>query len=140
MLKIQVVFETEGFDPRDPTGEILISDGPNRIWQEHAYLDSWLDGLIRGLQEVEAGRSVSVDLVEEPDPLMLQPQDGGMKLIYDDTTVSVSSVDEFRRTLKSASMDFLDKLHIADEASDTELLNSIRKFVRTNLPQKRSRS
>jgi hypothetical protein len=132
MLKIQVVFEEEdGLDPIDPSGEILISDGRVRIWQKHAYLDSWLDALIRGLREVEAGKSTSVDLVEEPDPLMLQPQNGGIKLTYRDTTVSVDSIDEFRRALRSATEDFLGKLDAADKDGETELLNSIRKFSKS---------
>jgi hypothetical protein len=128
MLKIQVVFEEEGIDPIDPSGEILISDGGVRIWEKHVYLDSWLDALITGLKEVEAGKSASLDLVEEPDPLMLQPQNGGIKLTYRDTTVSVDSIDEFRWTLRSASVAFLRKLEAAGKDCETELRNSIREF------------
>jgi hypothetical protein len=128
MLKIQVVFEEEGIDPIDPSGEILISDGGVRIWEKHVYLDSWLDALITGVKEVEAGKRVSLDLVEEPDPLMFEPEGGGIKLTYRDTTVSVDSIDEFRRTLRSASVGFLRKLEAAGKDYETELRNSIREF------------
>lgn len=83
--------------------------------------------LVTGLKEVEAGKSASVDLVEEPDPLMLQAQNGGIKLTYQGTSISVDSLDEFRRTLRGASADFLRKLDAADQG-EPELLNSIRKF------------
>jgi len=131
MFIIQVSVEEEGrVDRMDPSGEILISDGGVRIWEKHVYLDSWLDALITGLKEVEAGKSVSVDLVEEPDPLMLQPENGGIKVTYRDTTVSVDSIDEFRRTLRNASMDFLRKWEAVDKVGETELSNSIRKFCK----------
>ena len=81
-----------------------------------------------GLREVEAGKSTSLDLVEEPDSLTFQPQNGGIKLTYRDTTVSVDSIDEFRRTLRSASLDFLRKLDAAGNDGETELRNSIREF------------
>ena len=134
MLKIQVSFEKEGgVDPIDPSGEILISDeGGVRIWEKHVYLDSWLDALITGLKEVEAGKSASIDLVEEPVPIMIQPQNGGIKLTYRDTTVSVGSIEEFRRTLRSASVDFLRKWDAAGKAGETELLNSIRRFSKAD--------
>ena len=133
MLEIKLVFEAEEFDPENPTGDIQITDGTNTIWQEHVYLDSWLDALISGLKEVEAGRSVSVDLVEEPDPLVLQPEHGGMKLTYAETTLYVNSIADFRQTLTRAGIDFLDQLHTVDEATDTELLNTIRTFVKNEV-------
>src|SRR5215207_2815751 len=108
MLKIKLEFEAEGFDPMNPIGEIEITDGTNKIWEEHAYLDSWLEALIKGLKEVEAARNVSLDLVEEPNPLVLQPENGGMKLTYGETTLYVKSIADFRRTLTTVIMDFLD--------------------------------
>jgi hypothetical protein len=129
MLKIQVIVEEGGgVDPINPSGEIVISDGEVRISERCVYLDSWLDALITGLKEVEAGKSASVDLVEEPDSLLLEPQNGGLKLTYRDTTIAVNSIDEFRQALKSASVDFLRKLDAAEEDGESELLKSIRKF------------
>ena len=129
MLKIQIIVEEDGgVDPIEPSGEILISDGGVRISERYVYLDSWLDALITGLKEVEAGKSATVDLVEEPDPLLFQPQNGGLTLTYRDTTISVNSVDEFRQALRSASVDFLRKLDVAEEDGESELLKSIRKF------------
>lgn len=131
MIKIRIVLEEDAeLDPIDPSGEILISDGMSRIWQKDAYLDSWLNALIEGLSQVEAGKTATIDLVEEPDPLVVQPQNGGIKLTFREASVSVDRIDEFRLALGNAVVDFLSKFDIADRDGETELLKSIRKFSR----------
>lgn len=128
-MNIRIVLDKEdGVDSLDPSGEILISDGRSLISEKHAYLDSWLDALIAGLKEVEAGKSASMDLVEEPYPLQFEPQNGGINITYRNTTVSLESIDEFRRVLRNAAQSFLDKVNPTERATENGLLDSIRNF------------
>ncbi|MGH9967447.1 MAG: hypothetical protein ACREBG_06390 [Pyrinomonadaceae bacterium] len=128
-MKIRIVLDEEdGIDSLDPSGEILISDGRSLISEKHTYLDSWLDALIEGLKEIQAGKRASIDLVEEADPLVFEPQNGGVRLTYGNTTVSVDSIEEFHRALRSATEDFLNRVNSAEEASENVLLDSIRRF------------
>ncbi len=120
--------ETTGVDSLDPSGEIVITDGRSFISEKHAYLDSWLNALIEGLKEVESGKTASIDLVEEPYPLIFEPTNGGIRITYQGTALSLERIKEFREALRSAAQQFLNQAEAAGQAPESELITSIRQF------------
>lgn len=120
-----ILDEQHGIDPVDPSGSIEITDGHNLISEKYVYLDSWLDALITGLKTVEDGKSVTVDLVEEPDQLTFEPHNGGLKMQYRESRLMFKSVRDFEAILRTALNDFLNQARPAN----SPIVHSIRKFV-----------
>ena len=56
MTEVRIVFDENGLDRVDPSGQISIIADDEAISAAYVYLDSWLDALITGLRAVEAGR------------------------------------------------------------------------------------
>jgi hypothetical protein len=131
-MEIRITLDEEDeFDPVDPGGAISIVSNGQAISARYVYLDSWLEALITGLKEIEAGRAANVDLIEEPDPLEFDPLNGGLKITYRNTTVMVKSIDEFREALRKAAKDFLDQMKPYERTENNQLLNSIRTFIQS---------
>src|SRR5258708_7920885 len=129
MTEVRIVFDEDGLDRVDPSGQISIIADDEAISAAYVYLDSWLDALITGLRAVEAGRSADIDLVEEPDPLIFQPQNGGLRITYRDKTLTLKSINEFHQALREAAKDFVDTLTPHQGTTGNQLLDSIRNFA-----------
>lgn len=121
--------EQDGLDPIDTLGNITVTDGERTIQEESTYLDSWFDALITGLKGVQAGKSLTVEIVEEPEPLIFKPDRFGLQISYQNQSIYVNKVDEFIQTLKRAAKDFLLRVDQMTGAERNQLLNLIRDFV-----------
>src|SRR2546425_11642503 len=83
----------EALDPDNLLGDITLSDAQTRLEERDTYIDSWLVALITGLQAVQAGQSISVDIPEEPAPLDFIPVSKEVHIAY---RTSVLSNCDFR--------------------------------------------
>jgi hypothetical protein len=92
----------ENVTSSDLLGEIRISDGRNTISEKLTYIDSWLEALEEGAKSLEHENSVSIDLIEEPDPLTFEKRDGYVKLSYGDMFIFVNTVDEIYSSVQVA--------------------------------------
>jgi hypothetical protein len=121
--------ESEKIDPIDPIGDILITDDQTTIGERLTYLDSWFDALITGLKTVEKGESIAVEIAEEPEKLVFEPWQEGMRISYRGQSISVAKISEFTTDLKLAANEFLNKLNCESEFDSNDLLQIIRDFV-----------
>ena len=73
------------------------------LQERQTYIDSWLDALITGLQAVQVGKAIQVDILEEPDPLVFEPVEKGVWLSYRAMAIEVESVEAFHGCSTSGS-------------------------------------
>ena len=121
--------ESEKIDPIDPIGDITIINNTTIITEKSTYLDSWFDALITGLKAVKQGKNIAVELVEEPEPIVFEPWEEGMRISYRDKYISISQISEFATALKIAGNDFINKFDSQAEFGSNDLLQVIRDFV-----------
>lgn len=86
----------------DLLGEIRISDGRNTISESVTYIDSWLEALEEGAKSLTHENTASVDLIEEPYPLIFEKRDSYIKLSYGDMFIFVNSVEEIDASVQNA--------------------------------------
>ena len=121
--------ESEKIDRIDPIGDITITNDTTTITEKSTYLDSWFDALITGLNAVKQGKNITVEIVEEPEPIVFEPWQEGMRLSYGDRTLLISKIAEFTTALKLAANEFLNKFERQTEVDSNNLLKVIRDFV-----------
>ncbi len=122
--------EEEPIDPENLLGDIILTEGETTILERNTYIDSWLNALITGVQGVQTGKRVTVDILEEPDPLVFEPLNGGMRLSYQNTAIVIDKIDNFVRGLRLAAHELLMKLDQIPGTESNEFLNSLRDFVK----------
>ncbi|MFB2875596.1 hypothetical protein [Floridanema aerugineum] len=121
--------KSEKIDPIDPIGDITITNNTTTITEKSTYLDSWFDALITGLKAVKQGKNIAVEIVEEPEPIVFEPWQEGMRISYRDKYILISHISEFATALKIAANDFLNKLDYQSDFDYNDLLQVIRDFV-----------
>jgi len=72
---------------------MIITDSHTILSVESTYLDSWFSALITGIKAVSAGNMVTVEVAEEPYPLIFGPWKSGMILSYKDRALQVKQID-----------------------------------------------
>jgi len=126
--------EQEGIDPIDPLGDMIITDSHTILSVESTYLDSWFSALITGIKAVNAGKRVTVEVAEEPDPLIFEPWKSGMIISYKDRALQVKKIDEFMESFRNAAHKFLCKVDNQTGCDRNPLLNLIRDFLAEKSP------
>ena len=121
-------------DPENLLGDITLSNESTVLQERQTYLDSWLDALITGLQAVQAGKARRVDILEEPDSLLVEPVEKGVRLSYRAMAIEVESVEALHDALLLAATAFLQKLAGVEGWERHTLLHGIHDFVSN--PQK----
>jgi hypothetical protein len=116
-------------DPENLLGDITLSNGHTVLQERQTYIDSWLDALITGVQAVQAGKAIRVDIPEEPDALIFEPVEKGVRLSYRALALEVENVEALHDALQLAATAFLQKLAGVEGWERNALLHSIRAFV-----------
>lgn len=116
-------------DPESLLGDIILSDEDTVLQEQQTYIDSWLDALITGLQAVQVGKAIRVEIPEEPDPLVFEPAERGVRLSYRATAIEVKSVEALHNALLLTASAFLQKLARVKGWERNTLLHNIWDFV-----------
>src|SRR5262249_44832383 len=119
----------EALDPNNLLGDITLSDAQTRLEERDTYIDSWLQALIAGLQAVQAGQSISVDIPEEPAPLVFIRVGKGVHIAYPTGVLNVESLEELRRAVCIAAEVLLRQVAAVQGGESKPPINSIRDFV-----------
>jgi hypothetical protein len=119
----------EALDPDNLLGDITLSNAQTRLEEHDTYIDSWLVALITGLQAVQAGQSISVDIPEEPAPLAFIPVGNGVHIAYWTRVLKVESLEDLRRAVCLAAEVLLRQVAAVQGRESNSLINSIRDFV-----------
>ncbi len=121
--------EEDGIEPLDPIGDISIAGDRTKIQEKSTYLDSWFDGLITGIETLQKGQKVAVEIVEEPELIIFEPASNGWRLSYREGWIEFSSISEFVRALKQAAAEFLLEVEPIPGSEENALLKNIHTFV-----------
>ena len=121
--------EARPLDPENLLGDITLSNGHTVLQERQTYIDSWLDALITGLQAVQAGKAIRVDIPEEPDALVFEPVEKGVRLSYRALALEVESVEALHGALLLAATALLQELAEVEGWERHALLHGIRDFV-----------
>ena len=105
------LYEEEGIDPIDLLGEIVLTDGQTTFRVEATYIDSWFEALIAGIKAIAAGNKLTVEVVEEPEPLIFEPGDGTMKILYQGQALKINDIDEVVDSLKKSARTLIEQLN-----------------------------
>lgn len=99
-MKIEWVFDREEpIDLENLLGDLSVSDADSTITVQSTYIDSWFVALIRGLRILQDGRSGSVEILEEPSPLVFELSEGKVWISYEHKRICAESLHEFQRSL-----------------------------------------
>jgi hypothetical protein len=119
----------EALDPDNLSGDITLSNVQTRLEERDTYIDSWLLALITGLQAVQAGQSISVDIPEEPAPLAFTPVGKGAHIAYRTRVLKVESLEKLCRAVCLAAEGLLRQVAAVQGGESNPPINSIRDFV-----------
>ena len=109
-------------------GDIIISNAHSKLSDKSTYLDSWFDVLIDGYQALKSNKKLTLEILEEPNPITFEPILNGFKITYGKQKLSFNSLKEFDQSLLTSAQDFLRQLE-QDNLSNFFLLNKIANFT-----------
>lgn len=129
-MKIDWQLYEEEFDPSDPVGVITLTGADGTVLhQEGAYIDSWLEALITGINAIADGGEGRVDLEDEADPLEFRRREdhveigfGELSLIVDDIAAARAEIDQSARLL-------IRRLESSDSADAEAIVASLRELL-----------
>lgn len=98
-MEIRFIKQKDANSP-DLLGDIYLSDGRNTISEALTYFDSWLDALKKGALSLADQNQVSIDLIEEPDPLIFEKRDGYIVLTYGNSFIFVKNAEEILEAIR----------------------------------------
>lgn len=105
--------ETESIEPDTPLGRITIRGERGSISEDNLMLDTFFEALSDGLSALTESDTVSIDTIDEPDPLVLQRNGDGVRLTFGKQTAEVGSRASFHEELLDAIENFLSYLDSA---------------------------
>lgn len=100
----------EPLNPDELLGEVKILSAREFIKEESTYVDSWLEALAKGAEQVRYEQVVTVDLVEEPDPLVFERREGRIRISHQNSSVHVQSEREILDAVQEATLSVLKSL------------------------------
>jgi hypothetical protein len=92
----------------DPVGTITLISGQNTLSEPYVYLDSWLNALREGVRKMTVVDKAEIDLIEEPDPLIFERTDGGIRISFKEKFVTVENVEEMDIAVAAALKELVD--------------------------------
>lgn len=103
----------------------------NGCIEEHdIFVDSWFAALILGLVAAERGRWGPVEIFEEPEPLVFEPEEGeSLRISYGNDSVTVPSTAELRKALRKAAWDFLEDANGRIDVEQDDPFDIIERFL-----------
>jgi len=119
----------EALDLDNLLGDITLSDAQTCFEERDTYIDSWLVALITGLQAVQVGQTMSVDIPEEPAPLAFIPVGQGVHIAYRSRVLKVESLEALRRAVCLAAEVLLQQVAGVQGGESNPSIHSIRDFV-----------
>jgi|SRR5215213_9137953 len=126
-MQIELTYDNgTPLDTESILGRIKLSKGEESIEEDNTYLDSWLIALIEGLDRIERNQRVSIDLVEEPDPLELDWTSGRLTIQYKSQKLVLDGKEELRTALKESARSMASKF---DSVEETLLLKRVLDFA-----------
>ena len=84
MKNVQYTLDDEGgIDPTDPLGNLTITgeDGSSLFLME-TFVDVWLLSLLRGLLSIGEHETLTVEVLEEPNTILMTSDSGIINLVY----------------------------------------------------------
>ena len=114
-------------------GTILIrDDNGNEISEELTYIDSWLFGLGESIFRFQRQETnFKVDLIEEPDYLIVVQSAEGLNLSYKENALHIKTFTEYKTCVVNAIKKFIDACSSSKEYGSLmieELENILTKF------------
>jgi hypothetical protein len=133
MFTLKVNFEKEtGLDAIDPLGDLTISDGVSTITVKTTYLDSWLAALVAGYNQAREANHVTVEVPEEPQPLLIDvTPEGLLSISYENQTLIPQAPKELKAALRRAAQTLLSAVDTLPDSQRNTFLDPIREFIST---------
>ena len=97
----------EGIDVYDPLGDIKILGDEGKIVEESTYLDAFFEALIEAVQNIEIGKSISVDPIVEPNNIEFDCQKDFLKVTYGQQQAVLFQRNQFVKEVQEAVEELL---------------------------------
>ena len=97
----------EGIDVYDPLGDLKILGDEGKIVEESTYLDAFFEALVEAVQNIEIGKSISVDPIVEPNNLEFDCQRDFLKVIYGQQQAILFQKNQFVKEVHEAVEELL---------------------------------
>ena len=120
----------EPLDPQEVLGEIKLVSGNESIEQTNTYIDSWLFALAENLNRIEEEQDLAIDLVDERDPLEINPTGTGSRIKYGAQSITVSNTIRVRPALIDAARRLTNLLRDSPGYRDNPMLLALERLSR----------
>lgn len=128
-MKIELTFDDDiEIDSNEILGTLKLLGIKGAIEDHDTYLDSWILGLIKGLNKIQLEPSVSIDLIDEPYPLNFKKNDKGLAITYKNQEVLINGTEELKEALLQASKKIISKFNTS-ELIQNNILSDIAHFA-----------
>ena len=113
-------------------GQIVINDGSNQIIDDSVFLYEWIEALITALQQARVTGQASVEMIDEPHPILITQNEERIRISYEDSVAEAESIDDIERALRIAIKDLLEKVERIGKPEESVILQMIRRFATKN--------
>jgi hypothetical protein len=121
--------------PEDLVGDLAIRTKGGTLEKKAVYLDAWLATLIAGSERIQEGQTLSLEMLEEPDPLVFSLSAGALAISYQAQRVVFPTLDAFSTEIARSARGFLETLRRLGFGPTTDQLRQIERFVaKASLP------
>ena len=93
----------------DPVGNIELRAGGAILSEVYVYLDSWLNALKVGSKAITETNRVELDLVEEPEPLVLERTGNGIRISFKEKSIVIKNGEELEIAVENALRELVDR-------------------------------
>lgn len=106
MMNVQYTLDNEGgIDPIDPLGDLTImGDNSSSLLLIETFIDVWLLSLLRGLLSISNGKSIRVEVLEEPCFILMTEENGFLHLECDGKSIRLQSGQARKYFIEAAKM------------------------------------
>ena len=123
--------EDEELDAYDPVGLIIIRGENGVIKENSTYLDAFFEAIIKGIQQVEVGKTIAIDPLVEPDDIFFECNAEQLNISYDNSTTKIYDKVKFLNDLRHAVYDLVNTIDELTQSACQEKrkLFILRRFI-----------
>lgn len=127
------LYEEDVESVEDLVGDVRMESGGEIIREHSTYLDSWLTAIVQGLEALQVETAVSIELLEEPDPLRFELSGSRISVSYGPQTLTVPCMADLEEAVALATAAFLRDVERLTGACEGEPLAELRAFMQRRL-------
>lgn len=100
MKYLELTFDLDsGIELANPLGDLTIRGEKSEIKAKSVFLDTFLEGLVKGIDALAEKNEISIDTFDEPNPIIFSRIENDISISYESDSVMIPNYLEFKNEL-----------------------------------------